>query len=188
MMFYSTLAAELLLGIGLIVSILSPAHRVWPTPGWQSPQFWFVWVLILFVFASLGGLALSSWNTFVSPAWLRYMVGFPLFAGGLVLAFSGVGRLGAYNSAGLKGKLTTTGLYRYSRNPQYLGDAASLVGLVLFSGATPVILPGLFGALLFVLWPFTEEPWLRERFGADYEHYCKQVPRFFSIKTFYEGH
>ena len=179
LLFYLTLVAELVLGIGLVVSIVSPAHRVWPTPGWKSPQFWFVWVLILFVLVALGVLALSSWNTFIFPAWLRYVVGFPLFVGGLVLAFSGVGRLGAYNSAGLKGKLTTTGLYRYTRNPQYLGDAVMLVGLVLFSNATFVTLPGLLGALLFVLWPFTEEPWLRERFGVDYDRYCKQVPRFF---------
>ena len=176
---YLTLAAELVLGVSLIVSIVSPANRIWPTPGWQSPQFWFVWALILFVFAALGVLALQDWNSFLFPDWLRYVVGLPLFVGGLVLAFSGVGRLGTYNSAGLKGELTTTGLYRYSRNPQYLGDAVMLVGLVLFSNATLVVFPGLFGALLFVLWPFTEEPWLKERFGADYERYCKKVPRFF---------
>ena len=179
LIFYLTLAAEFALGVSLVVSIVNPARRIWPTPGWKSPKFWFVWVLILFIFASLSRLALSDWNSYVFPGWLRYVVGFPLFLGGLVLAFSGVGRLGAYNSAGLKGKLTTTGLYRYSRNPQYLGDAASLVGLVLFSNANLVVLPGLLGALLFVLWPFTEEPWLKKRFGADYERYCKQVPRFF---------
>ena len=179
MLTFFTLAAELVLGISLIVSIISPANRIWPTPGWQSWQFWFVWILILFVFAALGVLALQDWNSFLFPDWLRYVVGLPLFVGGLVLAFSGVGRLGAYNSVGLEGKLTITGLYRYSRNPQYLGDVASLLGLVLFSNAVLVLLPGLLGALLFALWPFSEEPWLRERFGADYERYCKQVPRFF---------
>ena len=178
-LFYLTLAAELALGVGLVVSVVSPARRVWPIPGWKSWQFWFFWVLILFVFVALGVLALSDWNSSIVPDWLRYVVGLPLLAGGLLLAFSGVGRLGTYNSAGLKGKLTTTGLYRYSRNPQYLGDAAGLVGLVLFSNATLVVFPGLFGALLFVLWPFTEEPWLKERFGANYERYCKKVPRFF---------
>ena len=178
-LFYLTLAAELALGISLVVSVISPVYRVWPTPGWKSPQFWFVWVLILFVFVALGVLALTDWNSSIVPDWLRYVVGAPLFAGGLLLAFSGVGQLGASNSVGLKGELTTTGLYRYSRNPQYLGDAVMLVGLVLFSNATLVVLPGLFGALLFVLWPFTEEPWLRERFGAAYDRYCQRVPRFF---------
>lgn len=177
-LFYFTLAAELALGIGLIISVVNPARRIWPTPGWQSWQFWFVWVLILFVLAALGVLALQDWNSYIFPDWLRYVFGAPLFVGGLVLAFSGVGRLGTYTSIGLKGKLTTTGLYRYSRNPQYLGDVACLLGLILFGNATIVVLPGLLGALLFALWPFSEEPWLRERFGEDYARYCERVPRF----------
>ncbi len=181
-LFYLTLAAELALGAALTLSIVSPVRRIWPTPGWQSWQFWFVWVLIVLVLASLGVLALSNWNSFLFPGGLRYFVGLPLFLGGLVLAFSGVGRLGAYNSAGLKGELRTGGVYRYSRNPQYLGDATMLVGLILFSNASLVILPGLLGALLFALWPFTEEPWLTEPFGSDYERYCERVPRFFSFR------
>lgn len=181
-LFYLTLVAELALGLSLAVSIIKPARRIWPTPGWQSWQFWFVWILIIFALASLGVLALSDWNSFIFPDGLRHFIGLPLFVGGLVLAFSGVGRLGAYNSAGLKGKLMTGGVYRYSRNPQYLGDIISLVGLVLFSNATFMLLPGLLGALLFALWPFSEEPWLRERFGEAYERYCERVPRFFSFK------
>lgn len=177
-LFYLTLAAELALGLSLAVSIVNPARRIWPTTGLQSWQFWFVWVLTIFTLLSIGVLALSDWNSFVLPSWLRYGVGAPLLVGGLMLAFSGIGRLGAYNSAGLRGKLTTTGLYRYSRNPQYLGDIINLVGLVLFSNATLALLPGLLGALLFALWPFSEEPWLRERFGEDYERYCGRVPRF----------
>ena len=161
------------------MSIVSPARRIWPTPGLQSWRFWFVWVLIIFTLLSVGVLALSDWNSFVFTGWLRYFVGLPLFVSGLVLAFSGVGRLGTYNSAGLKGKLMTGGVYRYSRNPQYLGDIISLVGLVLFSNATFVLLPGLLGAVLFALWPFSEEPWLRKCFGEAYERYCGRVPRFF---------
>ena len=178
-LFYLTLVAELALGVSLVVSVVNPTHRVWPTPGWESWQFWFIWVLIIFALASLGILALLDWNSFIFPGWLRYVVGLPLFLGGLVLPFSGVGRLGTYTSIGLKGKLTTTGLYRYSRNPQYLGDITCLIGVILLSNATIVLLPGLLGALLFALWPFSEESWLRERFGADYERYCRQVPRFF---------
>jgi len=34
------------------------------------------------------------------------------------------------------------------------------------------------GGLLFLITPFTEEPWIRERFGARYDKYAEQVPRF----------
>ena len=172
------MSAELLLGLALALSILKPERRVWPPPGRDSWQFGFVWGLTIFVFLGVAVLVVWDWNSFVFPNWLRYFVGATLFLGGLVLAFSGIAGLGAYNSAGLKGKFVTKGLYRYSRNPQYLGDMVSFVGLVLFSNAGSVVLPGLVAALLFALWPLCEEPWLKERFGAAYERYCEQVPRF----------
>jgi len=34
----------------------------------------------------------------------------------------------------------------------------------------------------FVLAPFTEEPWLRDKFGAEYDSYMKRVPRFLSFR------
>lgn len=40
------------------------------------------------------------------------------------------------------------------------------------------LITGLIGTLWFVLAPFTEEPWLRERYGQQYEAYKKRVPRF----------
>ena len=137
-----------------------------------------MWALIAFIFPSLGVLAASSWSSFVFSYGLRYFVGFPLSMIGLVFYGLGIGGLGAYNSAGLKGELMTGGLYCHSRNPQYLGGVVGLIGLVLFSNASFVLLLGLLAALLFVLWPFSEEPWLKERFGRDYERYCERVPRF----------
>lgn len=106
-LFYLTLAAELALGVASVLSIVSPARRVWPPPGWRSWQFWFIWVLILFVLVSVVVLAVTGWNSFVFPDRLRFFVGLPLFVGGLVFTLSGIGRLGTYNSAGLKGHLIT---------------------------------------------------------------------------------
>ena len=173
-----TLLAELLLGGGLALSILRPERRIWPPPSRNSWQFWFVWLLFG---SAVFGIALSAvleWNSFIFSDRLRYGVGLPMLAGGLALAFWGSGILGWRRTSGQKGVLKTDGLYRYSRNPQYLGDSLNFVGLVLFSNATLVVVPGLLAALLFVLWPFSEEPWLKERFGEAYERYCERVPRF----------
>lgn len=41
--------------------------------------------------------------------------------------------------------------------------------------------------LVYGLFPFTEEPWLREQYGDDYEEYCERTPRFIgwiSVKVF----
>ena len=172
------LVAEFLLGSSLALSVLRPERRVWPPPGRDSWQFWFVWLLIVFVYLGIAGLVVLDWNSFVFPDWLRYFVGLPLFAAGLFLAFSGLAGLGTHNSAGLSGEFVANGLYRYSRNPQYLGDILNLVGLALLSNVGSAVLPCLLGVLLYSLWPLSEEPWLRERFGAAYERYCRQVPRF----------
>ena len=78
-------------------------------------------------------------------------------------------------------KLVAVGLYRYVRNPMYLGFFVGWIGLWILFGrvsanaiwiaATLVI-----GVALFV--QIYEEPHLRKLFGADYEEYCRNVPRW----------
>jgi protein-S-isoprenylcysteine O-methyltransferase Ste14 len=86
--------------------------------------------------------------------------------------------LSIHSSLGLKGKLITHGPYKYSRNPQYLGDILIFLGIVLISNSLLTLITGIFGILWNILTPFAEEPWLLERFGKVYEDYCKKVRRF----------
>lgn len=77
--------------------------------------------------------------------------------------------------------LVVVGFYRYVRNPMYVGFAAMLLfGWVAFLPfdwlgvvAAAVILGGVH---LFVR--LYEEPTLRRLFGAEYEEYCANVPRW----------
>jgi protein-S-isoprenylcysteine O-methyltransferase Ste14 len=78
-------------------------------------------------------------------------------------------------------KLVMTGLYRFVRNPMYVGMGTFLVGEAL-------LLPAITGPMLVlaaVLWAVVtlfvmvyEEPTLRRMFGADYETYCRHVRRW----------
>lgn len=76
-------------------------------------------------------------------------------------------------------KLVVRGLYRYVRNPMYLGVATILLGEALVAGSG-----ALFGywavfivaANLFVIG--YEEPSLRRRFGDAYDQYTRQVGRW----------
>jgi protein-S-isoprenylcysteine O-methyltransferase Ste14 len=76
-------------------------------------------------------------------------------------------------------KLVANGPYGVVRNPMYWGVAGAMLGeaavfhsLVLAEWAV-----GLFVcAHLFVL--LVEEPTLRKKFGAEYEEYCRRVPRW----------
>ena len=78
-------------------------------------------------------------------------------------------------------RLVVSGLYRFVRNPMYIGFGAGWVGLWIVFGrvtAAAVVVPLVAGtaATLFVL--FYEEPTLRRMFGAEYEAYSRHVPRW----------
>lgn len=78
-------------------------------------------------------------------------------------------------------RLVLVGMYRYVRNPMYVGFAAGWIGLWIVFGHANVaailaVAAAALGVHLFVL--FYEEPTLRRKFGADYEAYCRNVRRW----------
>ena len=79
-------------------------------------------------------------------------------------------------------RLLTTGPYALVRNPIYTAFAGLLTGILLMAGNAWLLLcPFIFWAYLTVLMIFTEERWLREKFGQDYRAYCRRVNRFIPI-------
>jgi len=76
-------------------------------------------------------------------------------------------------------ELVVRGLYRYVRNPMYVGVLSVVVGQAIWFEAR-----GLFAyaALCFLLFfafvVLYEEPALRRKFGESYERYCNEVPRW----------
>lgn len=75
--------------------------------------------------------------------------------------------------------LVTDGLFRFSRNPMYLGFVAALVGLcVVLGSASPWAAPiAFFGIANGWYIPF-EERACRARFGADYDAYSARTRRW----------
>jgi protein-S-isoprenylcysteine O-methyltransferase Ste14 len=78
-------------------------------------------------------------------------------------------------------KLVVVGFYRYVRNPMYVGFFTGWLGLWIVFGtanetALTVALVAVAGVALFVR--LYEEPTLRKMFGAQYEEYCRNVPRW----------
>ena len=76
-------------------------------------------------------------------------------------------------------KLVVEGPYRVVRNPMYwsvlfvmLGEAALFHSVAMAELALAFFV----GVNLFVL--FFEEPALQQKFGAEYEEYCRRVPRW----------
>lgn len=75
--------------------------------------------------------------------------------------------------------LVVEGLYRFSRNPMYLGMLLILIGWGLWLGnGLSVVFILLFIWVLNEMQIKPEEEVLREKFGDDYTAYCKRVRRW----------
>lgn len=78
-------------------------------------------------------------------------------------------------------RLVVTGLYRYVRNPMYVGMGTFLIGEAFLLPAVTrglLIIVAVFwtAATIFIL--AYEEPALREKFDGDYVDYCRHVRRW----------
>ena len=75
--------------------------------------------------------------------------------------------------------LVRSGLYRYTRNPMYVGIMLILLGEAIgFASATLLFYASVvfLGFNAFIC--FYEEPTLRRLFGESYSRYCAEVPRW----------
>jgi protein-S-isoprenylcysteine O-methyltransferase Ste14 len=76
-------------------------------------------------------------------------------------------------------KLVRRGLYRYSRNPMYVGVLTMIYSWAILYQSIAVAVYGIVVACCFYSFVvFFEEPILSKRFGSDYEQYCAEVPRW----------
>lgn len=76
-------------------------------------------------------------------------------------------------------RLVVVGLYRFSRNPMYVGVLTLVVGWAAWFGSALVGLYAIVLALGFHLRVVAaEEPWLARTFGEDWQRYARRVPRW----------
>ena len=75
--------------------------------------------------------------------------------------------------------LVVGGPFRWVRNPGYVAVVSMIVGQGLFFASPAVLVYGAAVALAFHLFVVLyEEPTLRRTFGAEFDAYCRQVPRW----------
>jgi len=164
----------------LALTISAPKFRIWPTPGdgsWQSYVFWPL-------FRSLNALAFATAiagtpGLLELPGWFRTIAFGLLISSGaaFVYAFRLLGRNKSYCA---QGGLETSGIYRWTRNPQNatLILVFTFLALAADNAATYVLCALTMAA--YALMVLAEEPWLRSIYGDAYREYCRRVPRFFN--------
>ncbi|TDG12463.1 isoprenylcysteine carboxylmethyltransferase family protein [Seongchinamella unica] len=75
--------------------------------------------------------------------------------------------------------LVTSGVYRYTRNPMYLGMALVLLGCAIVLGvATAFAVPVIFVIIIQIRFILPEEQLLRALFPEEFPAYCQRVRRW----------
>jgi protein-S-isoprenylcysteine O-methyltransferase Ste14 len=111
------------------------------------------------------------------------LVGAAVAALGFVVTLSGA-RLFARIRTNIRtwhepGVLVTDGLFRWSRNPMYLGFVLLLLGTAILLGTTtPFIAPVLFAIIADRWYIAFEERAMQAKFGAEYEAYMGRTRRW----------
>lgn len=123
-------------------------------------------------------LSLSFYLNIRSIAGVGFMIlGFGIMAY-CIFHFGRYGR-GTLSPADKTQYLVLSGLYRYSRNPMYIGVLLILVGEALAVGTWILVF---YTLLVFALFNFfilvIEEPRLKRDFGKPYLDYCQRVRRW----------
>jgi protein-S-isoprenylcysteine O-methyltransferase Ste14 len=126
----------------------------------------------------------------LSGAGLRLDLGPPAFVGLAPLAVGVALYLWCVSDFVLRGRgtpapidapkeLVSRGLYRFVRNPMYVGVAMILLGEVLLLESLALLAYAALVCAAFHLFVVLyEEPNLRRRFGEPYVEYCRSVPRW----------
>ncbi|MEO9484267.1 MAG: isoprenylcysteine carboxylmethyltransferase family protein [Ekhidna sp.] len=142
---------------------------------------------VVILFLSLGIIFGMS---YAFPAWV-YKFEYQTLLSRIILAMGVLAALSGILSFRMKGttvdptkpdkasSLVTAGIYKYTRNPMYLGMA-----LILFGGIIRIGNPSTILGLVFFVWYLThyqikpEEEALSELFGKEYEEFCSKVRRW----------
>jgi protein-S-isoprenylcysteine O-methyltransferase Ste14 len=135
---------------------------------------------ILLVFLMM--LSLAGYSPLMPfPSDLSFYTGILFFISGMVMGGLSLLNLGSSTRMGLPEESTslkTGGLYRYSRNPMYLGLNLAILGSMVYFLHLLVIAAGLFSIVTHHFIILREERFLEERFGVAYRSYRKRTARY----------
>ena len=164
--------------IGVIWSVVVPNKRIWPPPSKRTWQHLLTWFLFYLVFSLNTLLIVLDWNSWLFDDPLRFIIGLPLALIGTFLLIWGVRTLGARNTSGLSDGFIRQGPYRFTRNPQYLGDMMLFVGLSILANSLVLWVAHILLILVFAITPLAEEDWLEDQYGDAYRSYFEGTSRF----------
>ncbi|MCJ7734969.1 MAG: phosphatidylethanolamine N-methyltransferase family protein [Anaerolineales bacterium] len=177
-LFSLNLIALFALLAGIVWSVARPDKRIWPPPGKSSWQYKLAWILFYQVFGLNTVIILLDWNSWIFLSPLRFLIGLPIALVGVSLLIWGIQHLGTINTSGISDRFVKTGPYRFTRNPQYLGDMLLFLGLSILTNSLYLWITHILLILVFAITPLAEEDWLGEQYSESYQTYLDGTSRF----------
>jgi len=181
------IAAFIVMGMGFIITLFGIFGKVGKEGGlWGNPSinpFLFysgkitMYIcmglsLLRAIFPAFGWIDVPLWMSWIGACMLC------LATVVLLLSFYGLGSSLRYGLPEKDTQLKTSGLYRFSRHPLYLGVLLMTLSSVIFFPNILNILMGSYCIATHYLMILGEEKFLAEKFGAEWEVYKKKVRRF----------
>ena len=132
--------------------------------------------------------ALSIWGS-LWPYWQEYIpenwIGGALTVSGIVVC--AIGMMNFRSMKRLFGRqsdqLIVLGIYRYSRNPQYIGFGLLILGFVVSHWSSTSWLAFVSYLILVAVTIWIEEQHLENLYGEAYRNYCQSVPRIIALRN-----
>jgi len=135
---------------------------------------YFTWIALL--------MALLNIHLFEEGGFLwNKSIAIIFFTTGILLTVISTVNLGSSTRLGLPTEnttLRTSGLYRYSRNPIYVGFNLLTIASILYLFNIIILLLGLYSIIIYHFIILGEERFMENRFGKDYIEYKQKVRRY----------
>jgi len=179
--FYAGFGLLLLLGLYTLIEIKRTYKEQEVLRRRTSVALWILDIVHLFL------VILSSLNRVWSLPFsdtLSAATGVVLFGFGTLLILAGMVKFRSLRRiSGLEiSQLIITGVYRWTRNPQYLGWFFILLGISFIGRSGLAFLLTILGIILFHYYIIRiEEPYLERAFGDKYYQYKSNVPRYLGL-------
>jgi len=176
--FTISIVAGLTLAVLSIASLVSMGFQFWPPPNKRTWQYRIFWLLFRIFIVGIILLSILDFHRNGSISVFRTFIGIFLAFAGFGSGFLSTFSLGWKNSHGESEGLKTNGWYSWSRNPTYIVSIIGMLGLSLIVNSTYLNILLSLWALLYIVAPFMEEPWLEQVYGKDFLVYKAKVPRY----------
>lgn len=179
--FFSAISLISALGL-LALALLDLFHtgtQFWPPPNKSSWQIKAFKTLFRFmVYGLLMASAVHIWKYGFQSTSGTTIIAFCLLLAGFMVAFLATKQLGWRQAFGEDETLTTTGIFRYSRNPIYLATFFGLAGWALLLPDFMIVATLTTWAALYIVAVRLEERALQKQYGSKFAEYCRRVRRF----------